>query len=100
VVQPDGKAVLAGSAFINSAFNIAVARFLGGSVASEPPQLLITEAAPGTATVSCIPAKPGWVPQETLSLTPSNWTNAPTGATNPVLVPLGVQKKFYRLRLP
>jgi hypothetical protein len=96
VVQPDGKAVLAGSAFINSAFNIAVARFLGGSVASEPPQLLITEAAPGTATVSCIPAKPGWVPQETLSLTPSNWTNA----TNPVLVPLGVQKKFYRLRLP
>ena len=31
---------------------------------------------------------------------PTNWTNSPSGATNPIVVPATVPAKFYRLRKP
>jgi hypothetical protein len=38
-----------------------------------------------------------WVLQQTAALCPANWTNAPSGFTNPALVPVQAPARFYRL---
>jgi hypothetical protein len=38
--------------------------------------------------------------QQSASLSPANWTNSPTGATNPILVPATLPTMFYRLVKP
>jgi len=64
------------------------------------PTLTIVPATPGNATVSWTPNTPGFVLQETLSLSPTNWVNSPSGSTNPIVVPATVPTKFYRLHKP
>jgi len=64
------------------------------------PWLSIVPAGPGQATISWTPPAPGFVLQESLSLSPAAWTNSPSGATNPVVVPATLPAKFYRLRKP
>lgn len=61
------------------------------------PFLRIQPAGPGQATVSWAPDDPGWVLQESLTLEPPAWTNAPSGSTNPITVPATPPVKFYRL---
>ncbi len=62
----------------------------------EAPTLTIVPATPGNATLSWTPNTPGFVLQESSSVT-GTWTNSPSGATNPVTVPATVPTKFYRL---
>jgi len=64
------------------------------------PTLTIAPAAPGQATISWTPATPGFVLQESLSLSATNWTNSPSGTTNPTTVPTGTPVRFYRLFKP
>jgi len=64
------------------------------------PTLKIVAAGAGQAQVSWTPATPGFVLQETLSLSPTNWINSASGSTNPIVVPATLPSKFYRLRLP
>jgi hypothetical protein len=65
------------------------------------PTLIIAKGAPGLASISWTPATgTNWVLQERLSLTSGSWTNAPSGATNPITVPATVPAKFYRLFKP
>jgi len=64
------------------------------------PTLTIVPAAPGQATISWSPNTPGFVLQETLSLSPANWINSPSIATNPVTLPATLPNKFYRLYTP
>ncbi len=64
------------------------------------PTLAIAPASPGNATISWTPALTNWVLQENLNLATTNWVNSPSGATNPVVVPATVPKKFYRLFKP
>jgi hypothetical protein len=64
------------------------------------PTLTIAPGAPGLATISWSPDRPGFGLQETWSLSPANWTNSPSGTTNPVTVPAVVPSKFYRLFKP
>lgn len=65
------------------------------------PTLTIVPASPGFATVSWTPATgTNWVLQETLSLSPANWTNSSSGRTNPVSVPATWPTKFFRLFRP
>jgi hypothetical protein len=66
----------------------------------EAPTLTIVPATPGNATVSWTPDTPGWVLQETWVLSPANWTNSPSGSTNPIVVPATLPTKFYRLFKP
>jgi hypothetical protein len=68
--------------------------------ATGAPTLTIVPAATGQATISWIPNTPGFVLQETLSLSPANWINSPSSATNPVTIPAALPKKFYRLFKP
>ena len=67
---------------------------------SGAPTLSIAPAAPGAATISWAPNTPGFVLQESLRLSPANWTNSPGGGTNPITVPVTVPTKFYRLSKP
>lgn len=64
------------------------------------PTLTIVSGSPGNATVSWMPNTPGFVLQESASLSPANWTNSPSGATNPIVVPASLPVKFYRLFKP
>ena len=64
------------------------------------PTLTIVPATPGNATISWTPNSSGFVLQETLSLSPTNWVNASSGFTNPIVVPATVPTKFYRLFKP
>lgn len=64
------------------------------------PTLSIVPASPGFATVSWSPGTPGFVLQENLNLGTTNWVNSPSGATNPIVVPATLPKKFYRLFKP
>jgi hypothetical protein len=62
------------------------------------PMLHITNAAPGFATVWWTPATTGYVLQQSDSLSPAAWIDAPSGATNPVTLPVASLAAFYRLR--
>jgi hypothetical protein len=64
------------------------------------PLLRIVASGAGQANISWEPDSPGWVLQETLTLSPAAWTNAPSGATNPIVVPTTTPTKFYRLHKP
>jgi hypothetical protein len=61
------------------------------------PTLTIISAGTGLAQISWTPNLPGFVLQETWSLAPGNWTNTPSGAANPIVVPATLPTKFYRL---
>lgn len=67
---------------------------------TDAPTLTIVRATPGNATISWTPATPGFVLQETWTLSPANWTNSPSGSGNPVTVPATLPTKFYRLFKP
>jgi hypothetical protein len=64
------------------------------------PTLYITIAAPGFATIWWTPPTPAFVLQSTDRLSPTNWVNAPSGATNPATVPATPPAGFYRLFKP
>jgi len=64
------------------------------------PTLTIIRAAPGFAAISWTPATQGFVLQETWSLSTANWTNSPSGSTNPVTLPAIGGARFFRLRKP
>jgi hypothetical protein len=64
------------------------------------PTLAIAPGTPGHAIISWTPASPNWVLQESSSLLPANWTNSPSGSTNPLVVPASLPSKFYRLFKP
>jgi len=94
--QPDAGAMSGGNFSIDGGFwGIIAAVQTPGA-----PALTIVPAAPGQATVSWTPNTPGFVLQETLSLSPTNWFNSVSGATNPIVVPATLPAKFYRLFKP
>lgn len=64
------------------------------------PTLTITAAQPGYALISWSPNTPGFVLQETPELSPANWVNSQSVATNPVVVPAALPAKLYRLFKP
>jgi len=65
------------------------------------PTLTIVPAGAGQAQISWTPdTGTNWVLQETLNLSPASWANAPSGTTNPIVVPATLPTKFYRLFKP
>ena|SRR5689334_4389298 len=66
----------------------------------EAPTLVITAGPPGFGVISWTRAGPGYVLQFRESLSTGVWENVPSGATNPVNVPLSGQGKYYRLIKP
>ena len=64
------------------------------------PTLTIAQASPGQAAISWMPNTPGFVLQETMSLSATNWINSPSGTNNPIIVPVTLPVKFYRLFKP
>jgi hypothetical protein len=66
----------------------------------DAPLLTIVPFGSGQARISWTPNTPGFVLQENLSLSTTNWVNAPSGAGNPAIVPATIPTMFYRLRKP
>jgi len=64
------------------------------------PTLFITPAGPGQATLTWSPDAPGFHLQVTETLKPPAWTNAPSGANQPITLPTTGAMKFYRLIKP
>jgi len=64
------------------------------------PTLVLRRAANQQFEISWSPATPGFTLQSTDSLSPTNWVNAPSGATNPATVPATGPARFYRLFKP
>jgi hypothetical protein len=95
--QPD-----AGGPMTNGQYSVTGGFWAFAAAVQTPgaPLLSIVPAGPGQATISWLPATPGFVLQENLSLTTTNWVNSPSGATNPILVPAALPTKFYRLHKP
>ncbi len=76
--------------------------FAGGPFAAEAilvvPSPALSILPSGTnIVISWQPSYPGWILQEAMSLAPVVWSNSPSGATNPVVVPATLPMKFYRL---
>jgi hypothetical protein len=59
-------------------------------------RLFIARSGPNVV-VSWSPATPGFVLQISESLEGASWTNAPSGASNPVTAPQTGRSRFYRL---
>ncbi len=98
-----GAAVYGGSHLrdVTLASSVYADNFLARSEIVIPaPRLSIVPAVSGSATISWTPATPGWVLQENLNLATTNWVNAVSGSTNPVVVPATLPTKFYRLHKP
>ena len=94
--QPDAGAMAGGNFSLTGGFWALYAVQTPGA-----PFLSIVPATPGWARISWAPTNaPGFVLQVTPTLTPSAWTNAPSGATNPVVVPATLPARFYRLHKP
>jgi len=64
-----------------------------------PPALTIEPAGAGQVKISW-PSESGFVLQETVSFSPIDWIDSPSGETNPIVVPANVPTKFYRLSEP
>jgi len=64
------------------------------------PTLTIVRGGPDEVIVSWTPDPPGWFLQESMDLNPTMWSNAPSGPTNPVIIPTTVPRQFYRLIKP
>lgn len=54
----------------------------------------------GNIALSWTPATPGFVLQQSPALAPKEWQNAPSGATNPIVIPANAAERYYRLRKP
>jgi hypothetical protein len=93
--QPDAGAMSGGNFSVTGGFWSLFAVQTPGA-----PTLTVVPATPGNATISWTPATPGFILQETISLSPTNWVNSPSGSTNPIVVPAALPTKFYRLLKP
>lgn len=92
----------AGGPMTNGAYSV-VGGFWALPVAVQTegaPTLVIVPGAPGQAVISWTPASSGFVLQESLGLSPTNWVNSPSGVTNPIVVPTTLSTKYYRLFRP
>jgi hypothetical protein len=92
----------AGGAMTNGQYSVTGGFWSFAAAVQTPgaPLLSIVPSGPGQAAISWSPAMPGFVLQENLSLTTTNWVNSPSGGTNPILVPAALPAKFYRLHKP
>ena len=93
--QPDVGAMSGGNFSVSGGFWSLFAVQIPGA-----PTLTIVPAAPGNAAISWTPNTPGFVLQETIGLSSTNWVNSPSGATNPIVIPATLPGKFYRLFKP
>jgi len=94
--QPDAGNTMTGSTYV-----VQGGFWPGLEIIQTPgaPYLLVNRSG-ANVLLSWSPATPGFVLQHSATLTAESWQNAPTGATNPVAVPVGMPYRFYRLHKP
>ncbi|HWY73975.1 MAG TPA: hypothetical protein VN281_00075 [Verrucomicrobiae bacterium] len=92
----------AGTPMTNGQFSVTGGFWVLPAAVQSPgaPTLTIAPGSPGQAVISWTPNPPGFVLQETLTLSPPNWTNSASGSTNPVTINALAPTRFYRLFKP
>ena len=94
--QPDASAAMVGGSY-----SIAGGFWPALSVIQTPDApVLSLHRAGGNLVLSWSPSPAGFVLQQSTLLSTGTWQNAPSGPTNPVVVPAGVPYQFYRLHKP
>lgn len=94
--QPDAGNVMTGGVYSVQG------GFWAGAYAGQIPNgpfLSITRSG-ANVIVAWTPVTPGFVLQHSLSLSSNNWQNAPSGVTNPIVIPAADAARFYRLQWP
>jgi hypothetical protein len=93
--QPDAGSLTGGAYSVEGGFwpAIRAVQIPGG------PFLSIVHSG-ANVIVSWTPATPGFVLQQTPVLAPISWQNAPSGITNPAMIPANTAARFYRLIKP
>jgi hypothetical protein len=89
----ESKYEIGGNGFHTGSFNT-------GGVSRVNIFMNIVPLSPDSAEISWEPELPGFVLQETTSLTPTNWANSVSGSTNYVVIPLTAPIKFFRVAQP
>ena len=95
--QPDAGPVMTGGSFAVQGGFWALPQAVQ---TPDAPALSISPAASGQALLQWTPDDGSWMLQETASLTPPDWKDAPSGSTNSIIVPATLPTKFYRLHKP
>ena len=90
--QPDTGNMTGGDFVVHGGFWVSAAVQVEGA-----PWLYILAEGGTNVVVSWIPAAPGWVLQEALTLQ-TNWVDSVSGPTNPISIPAIEATMFYRLR--
>lgn len=72
----------------------------GSAPRCETPRLDFTAITPNQIRISWQPNLPGWVLQESPSLSPEDWVNSPANVTNGATVSIDGKRRFYRLARP
>jgi hypothetical protein len=67
---------------------------------STTPSLFIELGTPGFVTVGWTSAISGFALQSATNVALANWVDALTGTNNPVSLPIGPERRFFRLRKP
>jgi hypothetical protein len=80
--------------------NLCLATVTQPAARPQRPTLTLRRAENQQIEISWSPAMPGFTLQSADSLSPTNWVNAPSGASNPIVVPATSPTKFYRLFKP
>jgi hypothetical protein len=65
--------------------------------AAESPRMQISQSASLGVVISWSPNSPACMLQQSGSLSPANWTNAPSGTNNPAVLPAAESTRFFRL---
>ena len=95
--QPDASSAMTGG---NYSVNGGFWAFAAAIQTLGSPTLFIVPSGPGQAKISWSPDPGGFVLQETLSVSPTNWVNSVSGSANPATVTATLPTKFYRLIKP
>ena len=74
--------------------------FISGAISPVHVNLTASASTPGLVTLAWTPDIPGFILQQTPTLTPPSWTNAPSGSSNPSAPPLTASPTFYRAVKP
>jgi hypothetical protein len=94
--QPDAGPVMTGNSFTVQG------GFWPGLEAIQTPSApwLSISGAGGNVLLSWNPGTPGFILQQSTTLAAGSWQNAPSGPTNPVIIPRDTAYRFYRLVKP
>lgn len=98
IAQPEAGGALVGGTYAVTGGLLAPP--LAVQTPDAPTLVILPAVTPGQVTLSWSPATPSYVLQQSPGLAPTAWANSPSGAQNPITVPVTLATRYYRLNKP